>query len=184
MIKKFIAKNTKKYGKGNFATKDIKKGEVVFVLGGKRFDVSEFANKVNSGKEYIDDPFQIGRRTYIDLNETSRTFNHSCNPSCGIRKNSELFALRDIKKGEELTFDYSLTIAPTEWSMKCKCGTKACRKTLGDIVSIPKKRREEYKEAGAIQSYMKKLLKIIDLGKYKTPAYEQKALDDLKKANS
>ncbi len=179
-MKKFVVKDTKKYGKGVFATTEIKKGEVIHILNGIKMDVSELVKKVLSGKEFIDDPFQIGRRTYIDLDELSRTFNHSCDPSGGIRDNSELFALRDIHKGDEITYDYSLTIAPTEWNMKCKCGSKICRKSLGDVLSIPKKRREEYKILGAIQLYIKKLLKVIEQGNYKMPAYEKKALERLR----
>ncbi len=180
-MKKFTIKDTKKYGKGVFATKEIKKGEVIYVLNGKKFDVNEFIKKVFSGKEYIDDPFQIGLRTYFDLNELSRTFNHSCNPTGGIRKNSELFALRDIHPGDQITYDYSLTIAPTKWKMRCECGEKNCRKILGDVLSVPKKRREEYRKAGALQRYMKKILKLADAGKYTMPPYEKKLLEGLGK---
>jgi len=180
-MKKLIVKNTKKYGKGVFARMPIKKGEVIHVLNGRKFDVREFVEKVISGKEYIDDPFQIGLRTYIDLDEMSRTFNHSCDPSGGIRKNSELFALRDIATGEEITYDYSLTIAPTKWKMRCKCGSKQCRKILGDVTTVPKKRREEYKKAGAFQRYMGKLIKLIDERKYVMPPYEKKLLKELGK---
>lgn len=179
---KFVVKDTHKYGKGVYAAEDIKKGTVIRVFGGKRTTLSALVNRIISGKEFLDDPFQIGRRTYLDLDEICRTFNHSCDPSCGVRKRSELFALRDIKKGEELTYDYSLTIAPTEWEMKCKCGTAKCRKTLGDVLSVPKKRRDEYRKMGALQRYMKKLLDEIEKGGYKMPAYEKNALKKLKAA--
>jgi len=177
--KKLIVKDTHKYGKGVFAGKDIKKGEIIHVLDGKKLDLNDVVEIINSGKENLDDIFQIGRRTYIDLDELSRTFNHSCDPNGGIRKTSEMFAMRDIKKGEQLTYDYSLTIMPTDWEMKCKCGSKNCRKVLGDVLSVPKKRREEYKKAGALQTYMKRLLKEIDGGHYKMPRYEVLALEKL-----
>lgn len=177
--KKLVIKSTKKYGNGVFATEEIKKGEVIHVLSGYRMDSVEMAKRVNSKKEYIDDPFQIGKRTYIDLNEFSRTFNHSCDPNGGIRKRSELFALRDIKKGEEITYDYSTTIAPTRWSMKCKCGSKNCRKILGDVLSIPKKQRAKYKELGALQRYMKPLLREAEAGNYTMPKYEILLLEKL-----
>lgn len=177
--KKIITKDTGKYGKGVFAVENIKRGEVIHILNGKKLDLNDIVERVNSGKENIDDPFQIGKRTYIDLDEFSRTFNHSCDPTGGIRKKSELFALRDIKRGEQITYDYSLTIAPTEWKMKCKCGSKICRKTLGDVLSVPKKRREEYKKIGALQYYMKRLLNGMRGGKYKIPRYEVLALEKL-----
>jgi len=183
MSKKLIVKDTHKYGKGVFACEDIKKGEVIHIMGGKRIDLNDVVKMVTSGKEYIDDPLQIGRRTYIDLDEFSRSFNHSCDPNVGMRKRSELFALRDIKKEEQINFDYSLTIAPTDWEMKCKCGSDKCRKVLGDILSVPKKRRDEYKKAGGIQRYMRLLLKEIEEGSYKIPKYEKEALEKLKLKN-
>ena len=139
----------------------------------------EMARRVKSKKEFIDDPFQIVRRTYIDLDEFSRTINHSCDPNGGIRKTSELFALRDIKKGEEITYDYSATIAPTRWHMKCKCGSKNCRKILGDVLSIPKRQLKKYKELGALQKYMKLLLKEVEAGHYTMPRYEILLLEKL-----
>ena len=115
-----VVKDTGKYGKGVFAGRDIKKREIIYTLGGKRMGVNDFIKNVLSGKENLDDQFQIGKKTYINLNELSRTFNHSCNLNGGIRKKSELFALRDIKGGEEITYDYSLTIAPLENEMQMR----------------------------------------------------------------
>jgi len=177
--KKLEIKSTKKYGNGIFAIEEIKKGEVIHVLSGEKMNPDEFAKRVNSKKEYIDDPFQIGKRTYIDLDEFSRNINHSCDPNGGIRKMSELFALRDIKNGEEITYDYSATIAPTRWSMKCKCGSKNCRKILGDVLSIPKKQLKKYKELGALQKYMKPLLVEAEAGHYTMPKYEILLLERL-----
>lgn len=174
------ARDTLKYGKGVFAKSDIRKGEVIHTLSGERFDAKDFAEKVNSGKEYIDDPLQVGRRTYLDLDELSRSFNHSCDPNAGLRKISELFALRDIKRGEEITYDYSTTISPTVWEMRCQCGSKNCRKKLGDILSIPRVQLERYKKVGALQTYIKLLLKEVDSGNYKIPKYELATLEKLK----
>lgn len=178
--RKLVVRPTKKYGDGVFAAKEIKQGEIIYILSGERMDLNEVVQKVNSKTEYIDDPFQIGRRTYIDLDALSRTFNHSCDPSGGIRRTSELFALRDIKIGDEITYDYSLTISPTKWAMKCKCGAKNCRKVLGDVLSISKTQLEKYKNKGALQRYMISLLKQIDGGHYRMPKYETLALERLK----
>jgi hypothetical protein len=68
--------------------------------------------------------------------------------------------------------------------MKCECGSDNCRKTLGDVLSVPKKRLEEYKNFGALQTYMKKLLKGIKGGKYKMPKYELAMLEKLKKTSN
>jgi hypothetical protein len=173
-------RNTRKYGKGVFAEADIAKGRVIHILGGDTMTSHDLVQRVNSGQERIDDPLQVGRRTYIDLDDFSRSFNHSCNPNAGIRKRSELFALRDIRKGEEITYDYSATIAPTVWQMECKCGAKNCRKTLGDVRNIPKRQLQKYQKAGAWQTYMKAVLAELNAGRYRMPKYELAALEKLK----
>lgn len=178
--KNLVVRDTHKYGLGVFANKDIKKGEIIYVLHGERIPLKEVVSRINNQEENLDDIFQIGKRTYIDLEPLSRTFNHSCDPNGGIRENSELFALRDIKQGEEITYDYSLTIAPTDWQMKCKCGSPKCRKMLGDILSVPTQRRKEYRVAGNIQRYMRKILDEMKEHKYKIPEYEKRALQELK----
>jgi hypothetical protein len=114
---------------------------------------------------------QIGKSFYIDLDYLSRAFNHSCDPNAGIRKISELFALRDIKKGEEITYDYSAVVGPnnppSEFSMKCKCGAKYCRGIIGNILTIPKKSLENYIKNGAVQDYIKlefnEVLQFVDI---------------------
>lgn len=179
-MKSLIVIDTGVYGKGVFAGKSFKKGEIIHTLSGERMTLKELVHKVNVGKENIDDPFQIGKRTYIDLDALSRTFNHSCDPNGGLRKNSELFALRDIPKGEQITYDYSMTIAPTKWSMKCKCRSNNCRKVLGDIRSIPKSQIRKYEALGAVQRYMKEILKGLRAGTYTVPKYELEALSQLK----
>lgn len=176
---KLSVKNTFKYGKGVFAAQNIKKGDIVYILEGIPMDVKDFVNDVMSGKQHIDNALQISKRIHVKLNKLSNTFNHSCDPNCGLRKKTELFALRDIKKGEELSYDYSLTVAPTVWKMNCKCKSKNCRKEIRDILSVPKKRLNEYINHGAIQDYMKRLLILIQNKKYKIPKYEIEAIKKL-----
>jgi len=181
----FVVKNTGKYRKGVFAKTNIKSGEKIHLFRGETISVKDFVERINSNKENIDDPLQVGKRTYLDLDTISRTFNHSCNPNAALRKRSELFAIKDISKGTEITYDYSLTVAPTEWGMKCKCGSKHCRGTLGDVLSIPKKRLNIYRKIGALQDYMKRLLGEIErVGHYEMPKYELFLLDKVKNTSN
>ena len=55
----------------------------------------------------------------------ARFVNHSCDPNTFIR-NFRGIAKRDIKKGEEITEDYSKENNPN-LNMKCNCGSKNCR---------------------------------------------------------
>uniref|UniRef100_A0A804PJV2 Histone-lysine N-methyltransferase ASHH2 n=2 Tax=Zea mays TaxID=4577 RepID=A0A804PJV2_MAIZE len=72
-----------------------------------------------------------------------RFINHSCSPNCCTEKwmvNGEvcigIFALRSIKKGEELTFDYNYVRVSGAAPQKCFCGTAKCRGYLGGDISI------------------------------------------------
>ncbi|KAK9748897.1 hypothetical protein RND81_02G088800 [Saponaria officinalis] len=67
-----------------------------------------------------------------------RFVNHSCDPNCRTEKwvvNGEicvgLFALRNIRKGEELTFDYNYVRVFGAAAKKCYCGTLKCRGYIG-----------------------------------------------------
>ncbi|KAG7032825.1 Histone-lysine N-methyltransferase ASHH2 [Cucurbita argyrosperma subsp. argyrosperma] len=67
-----------------------------------------------------------------------RFINHSCDPNCRTEKwmvNGEicigLFALSDIKKGEEVTFDYNYVRVFGAAAKKCYCGSSHCRGYIG-----------------------------------------------------
>ncbi|KAG2665893.1 hypothetical protein I3760_15G029600 [Carya illinoinensis] len=67
-----------------------------------------------------------------------RFINHSCAPNCRTEKwmvNGEicigLFALRDIKKDEEVTFDYNYVRVFGAAAKKCHCGAPQCRGYIG-----------------------------------------------------
>ena len=163
-------------GKGVFALRAISQGEIIHMLAGPSMSTAQLVRRVLTGGEAMDDPLQVGRRTYIDLDEISRCFNHSCRPNGGLRKRSELFALRDIAAGEQITYDYSTTIAPTVWEMRCTCGVPECRRQIGDIGTIPRDQLDYYKQRGAIQRYLRPLLDEIKNGSYQIPEYEIRAL--------
>ncbi|XP_042475945.1 histone-lysine N-methyltransferase ASHH2-like isoform X2 [Macadamia integrifolia] len=67
-----------------------------------------------------------------------RFINHSCEPNCRTEKwmvNGEicigLFAIRNIKKGEEVTFDYNYVRVYGAAAKKCVCGSSVCRGYIG-----------------------------------------------------
>ncbi len=175
----FEIRDTGKYGLGVFTLQHFRKGEAIHALNGTRITLGQSVRQILSGKEAPNDPLQIGRRTYLDLDNLSRCFNHCCHPNAGVRSRSNLFALRDIAENEEITYDYSTTVAPTDWSMKCRCSSSSCRKVIGDIRSMPKAKLLAYKRAGAFQRYMRPLLELIERGKYEMPRYELLALERL-----
>ena len=57
-------------------------------------------------------------------------FNHSCEGNLGFDDDGDFIAIRDITKGEELTYDYALAESNPEFRMLCTCGSKNCRKII------------------------------------------------------
>jgi len=79
----------------------------------------------------------IGKNLWIDPVWPVSKINHSCNPNIGLKGKVRLYALTDIVVGDELTLDYSTTNAETDWTMKCRCGSSKCRKTVTSIQFLP-----------------------------------------------
>jgi SET domain-containing protein len=60
--------------------------------------------------------------------------NHCCEPNCFMRVTHGhiiIYALRDIRPGEELTLDYGVTYHPD--TKRCRCGAPSCRGTLNNV---------------------------------------------------
>ena len=125
MIQKYLyVTETGKTGKGLFTNKAIKKGNIALIMRGetkKRF----YKNRHEASAE----PNMMG---------IGKNLNHSCDPNTGIKGRVTFIALRDIKPGEELTFDYSIS-EDSEWEMRCKCGAKNCRGIIKGVRLLPEK---------------------------------------------
>ena len=148
-------------GKGAFTTVAIKKGQGICTFRGERITYEELKRRHDDGEEKVGNPLQISERTYLDISQPYVYINHSCDPNCGMRKVGELFALKNIKKGEELTYDYSTTEWTyerfgkyKEWAMVCNCGAKNCRGTIGQFPSLDPELKKKYYKAGALQDFI------------------------------
>ena len=131
------------HGKGVFALTDLAEGETII----------EYVGEVISWKEALrrhphdpTDPnhtfyFHIDEKHVIDAKHggnSSRWINHACKPNCEADEDGGrvfIKALRNIKTGEELFYDYGLII-DAKYTKKllaeypCWCGAKKCRGTL------------------------------------------------------
>lgn len=59
--------------------------------------------------------------------EPGDAINHSCAPNCGPRGAAQIVAMRDIRPGEMLTFDYGTTDGSDYDEFDCACGATTCR---------------------------------------------------------
>jgi SET domain-containing protein len=125
--------------RGVFAVKDIPKGLKVVEYTGEKVSKQEgtarLAKQAKEGMVYI---FELDDQTDIDgLSGGSDAIyiNHSCEPNCVIDIADGkiwVIAIRDIKSGEELSYDYCFDFDEETFNIPCKCGSKDCR---GYIVS-------------------------------------------------
>lgn len=151
-------------GRGVFAVRTISRGERVIQMTGKRVRGTEFVRLYREGKVRWDDPLEIGKDRYLILDGVPLRINHSCNPSCGIRGVNTLYALRNLKKGDEITFDYSTVVGRNEegeedWLMRCRCGAKTCRKRIGNWLTLPKGRLRYFIRNQALPNFILKQTK-------------------------
>ncbi|RJQ14879.1 SET domain-containing protein [Candidatus Parcubacteria bacterium] len=150
-----VKKNKKGYGV--YAGRMYKKGEVICVMHGKKKTPHTLHYHGASFREAQINPLQIGPKTYLELRAPYRYFNHSCQPNAGVQDSSKLFALKPIKKGEEVTFDYSTTI---DESFFCKCGSKRCRGVIADFFALPLKLQKFYIRQKAVPAFIEKKYKV------------------------
>ena len=151
---KLEVRKTNKYeknGKGTFTKKDIKKGENVLVAGGYIMTLEEESKLPPPLNDY---GMQIGENLVLCINKKGDTnglnfFNHSCDPNIGIAGQIYFVAMRDIKAGEEVVFDYAMVLYHVEGSnpykVKCLCGSKNCRGFITDNDWKIKELQKKYK---------------------------------------
>ena len=68
----------------------------------------------------------------LDFNKLSIEwyFNHSCDGNLGFNEHGDFTAIKNIKKGEELSYDYGLIESNPKFEMRCGCKSKYCRKVV------------------------------------------------------
>jgi hypothetical protein len=154
-MKKLYVNESEIDGKGIHIDENAKKHEhIAFIQGTLKEKIT------TSKKDALSIPLWYGitDTLWLDPQDTIwRYFNHSCEPNCAIVGTKKVIALRNIKKGTELTFDYSMTDGDLLWNMPCICQTKKCRNQIRSIQLIPAKTFEEH--LPFIPNYFKKLRK-------------------------
>ena len=131
-MKSYKIKNSKIDNKGLYANRDIK----------DRTRIIEYKGKILTKKQVEENPkfdnekaiylFNINKKYDLDGDykyNIARLINHSCDPNCevfGTGLKVWVYAIRDIKKGEELTYDYGFGYDEDYKDFPCKCKSKNC----------------------------------------------------------
>ncbi len=142
MEKLICVKDTPLKGLGIFALRDIRKSEIISTFTGPRVKIERLDD---FPPEVVDHLFNVGTDEYLLAREPEVRTNHSCDPNAGIVKDVCLIAMHDIRKDEEITFDYSI-IMDDEWVMECRCGSPLCRKIIGKYKDLPSEIKEKYRD--------------------------------------
>jgi SET domain-containing protein len=140
----FEIRSSRIAGKGAFAVRPIRKGERLIEYVGERIThaVADARYDDHADDKHHTFLFAVNRSTVIDAargGNASRFINHSCEPNCeSVIERGHVFidALRPIRTGEELTYDYAYARDGTETEEEettlyvCRCGSPRCRGTI------------------------------------------------------
>lgn len=129
-------------GVGVFASMSVKKGKRIF----EGVSIEDFKDLVSWEKFY--DLSKITRQKILafcvgtpegfippedfDFNKLSIEWylNHSCYGNVGFDKHGDFIAIKSIKSGEELAYDYGLIESNPKFKMTCFCKNENCRKII------------------------------------------------------
>jgi uncharacterized protein len=142
--KMYEVRSSKIQGRGVFAARDIRKGEEIGEYTGERITEKE------ADRRYPFDDDERHHTFLFRLEEDDmiidalhggnfvRFINHSCDPNCeALEAHGHIFisALKNIKKGQELAYDYNFILderhtPKAKAQYPCYCGSKKCRGTI------------------------------------------------------
>jgi len=122
LLSTLVIRPTRRKGRGLFTATPIVKGSLILTFEGwlsatAELDPDCFALQVD------DDLWLCSHGDLLD-----DCVNHSCAPNAGFTTGEPvLHALRDIAADEEISWDYSTSIAFSGWKLRCRCGANNCR---------------------------------------------------------
>jgi SET domain-containing protein len=137
-----VVRKSRVHGRGVFAREQIRKGARIIEYKGRvpwkeAQDLPPFDPKNPFHTVF----FSVGKDDVIDAavgGNEARWINHSCHPNCETYEEEDrifVHALRGLRPGEELFYDYKMIPAErrtrkVEKEFACYCGAKKCRGTM------------------------------------------------------
>jgi SET domain-containing protein len=115
-------------GCGAFAAEAIPARRKIGEIRGEPVTIKEARRRVQGQRRIM--MIEVSARMAIDASASDdalRFVNHSCRPNAVLRINQgriELYALRPMAAGEEITIDYGPT--HHEGRLRCRCGAAGC----------------------------------------------------------
>ena len=138
MKKLYKIKKSNIDNKGLYAATNIKKDIKIIEYKGKIITVKETEINPKFDNDKAIYLFNLNKKYDLDGDfkyNTARLINHSCDPNCevgGAGLKLWIYSIKDIKKNEELTYDYGFSFDKDYKDFPCRCGAKKC---VGYIVN-------------------------------------------------
>ena len=140
----YRVRNSAIHGRGVFAATTIRKGALVIEYRGERttWDIASARPDSDPDNPHHTFIFETSDGLVIDgghRGNAARWINHSCVPNCKSFEDDDgrvyIEARRTIAAGEELTYDYRLSLdgritRKIRDAYACRCGAKRCRGSL------------------------------------------------------
>ena len=135
--KKYMLKGSPVSGYGIFASREIRKNDVIFSGEGlsQRIVSKRYVQENWNDRQKLDFKhyaYPISSEVYILWDENPVNWapqNHSCTPNTAY-DGLNVIAIRDVHEGEELTVDYALFIDESMEPFACQCGSVNCREMV------------------------------------------------------
>lgn len=192
-----IVRTSKIHGRGVFAKRPIRKGTKIIEYTGpiiSEKEADEIGVSTENGHSHTM-LFQIDKKRVINgnLGGDARFLNHGCDPNCETEQDGDqifIKALRAIKQGEELVYDYHLQVPGkiTDKEKKeyaCFCGSPDCRGTQIAAEILEKQAKKDEKKKKALEQKNLAALKKLEKKKKaqeKADAKKKKSLEKKEKA--
>ena len=118
--------------KGLYANRNIKKGTRIIEYKGKVITVKETEKNSKFDNEKAIYLFNLNKKYDLDGDfkfNKARLINHSCEPNCEVSGSGLrvwVYAIKDIKVNEELSYDYGFSYDKDFKQFPCRCGAKNC----------------------------------------------------------
>jgi SET domain-containing protein len=150
MTRRIIRRQSPIHGNGVFAARDLPKATPVVQYRGRILTHAQanrmYGNDTDGGHTFL---FTLNEKFLIDGGDggnVARWINHSCAPNCQAwvvessdgdprRDRVMIETSRAIRAGEELTYDYGISLEERQtprlkkiWA--CRCGAKKCSGTM------------------------------------------------------
>lgn len=124
-------------GRSIVASRALPEDAVLAVWGGTNYDADSFF-QLPADRRQIS--VQVEENLFLvpEIEGPAEWINHSCDPNVGMMGQIALRAIRPIREGEEICYDYAMSDGCHYDEFECRCGSPRCRlRVTGNDWQIP-----------------------------------------------